>query len=184
MARSHRQLSRTCLFFASLFLAAATLAPACSGEEFQPITSQLGITPEGIDYLASVDGRSTYIQAFTVSSLGDTWLIFFCDEEGLGVSIPYLGHAVHTPHPQVQWTVDGVPQERMRWFAFDRGISVEAFLLDEEHIDQFQSLLRQAKRVEFTFSATDGSPAETINVNVVGLFDTPVQPNLDRCGEY
>ena len=166
-------------------LASAALVAACNGngniesesENFEPVLLPPSTTTDGVEYLASRQLTSVWIMGS-----GSSELHAFCTEGEPGLAIFYLSPKVVMPNPMVEWSIDDGPVQSSSfdWEVVPEGISASAYAND---LEAFRKAIQGANVIILWFE--DGTDQwHAVRFVVTGFFDTPVQPNLDHCGEY
>lgn len=149
---------------------------------FEPVTIDYGFIPQGIAYEASPE--ESYVVASSASMhLGAENATFFvnCLEGELYVALSHVPsrfqgvQAVNV----VRWTSDGFDQQLTQWEGYRETLVLAVLVGNGQDLMDW---LRGAERLRFDFR--EASPHFSVEFNIEGMFETPVQPNLDHCGQY
>lgn len=153
---------------------------------FEPLTIDYGFTPQGIAYEASPE--ESYIVASSASRhLGaeNATFVVHCLGGELYVALSHLPSRFQGVREAnvLRWMSDGFDRQLLEWEGYP-GTLPGALVLAEliGNGSDLMDWLRGAERVRFDFR--DAPPRFAVEFNIRGMFATPVQPNLDHCGQY
>ncbi|MYC02878.1 MAG: hypothetical protein F4X58_13265 [Chloroflexi bacterium] len=156
--------------------------PGATRELYVPIVNEQGITDDGIGFVASQTGQKIYTSVY--SSLGQVdggpWLNVACQTDGMiGVQLSILPDLdVDEIELSIRYGDEVAATELWSYHKFQQQ---EGGLATPGNSVEMIAQLRRATFVTIEARQIGWGP---FTFGVVGLFHTPVQPNLDNCGDY
>ena len=119
---------------------------------------------------------------WTEQGLDDVALAAQCRRGKYAIRVTRLPRSIAAPTPSVEWLIDDQPvsSEPLEWRVESTGSYNHALAREP---DRFRALISGADRLTLRFEDEVDGWLE-LRFPVTGFFETQIQPNLDRCGEY
>ena len=156
---------------------------------YVPIQAEEGRTLRGVAYSVIQDPIDDALSTFVgvVDSEADEFafeqatLIVGCFEGQFAVLVSGMPFTLFENELDVEYRFDDETAFADKWLIVDDGGFDTAIAAPKPR--EFAARLREAETLVVRGTSNTDDTA-TVKFELDGLFDTPVQPNIDRCGEY
>ena len=164
-------------------------AASVTSAAYVPIQAEEGRTLRGVAYSAVRDPIDDALSTFVgiVDSEVDEFafeqaaLIVGCFEGQFAVLVSGMPFTLFENELDVEYRFDDETAFADKWLIVDDGGFDTAIAAPKPH--EFAARLRRAETLVVRGTSNTDDTA-TVKFELDGLFDTPVQPNIDHCGEY
>lgn len=162
----------------SRWLVSSEVTIFAAPSRLQPVRDLAGWSPEGVLY--SSDGLTSHVFSpgyFDDSTQSEAWLWVGCGQGALVAAVggwPFIG----STRVEASWRVDHGPLRRWHWSTVALG--GEQAIGSMAHAEMIASPIGG----EWLSVTLEGPKPVTARLPLEGLFSTPVQANLEQCGEY
>ena len=175
------------LFIATVIGIVMLLSPwrGCLSE-FPAMTLDMALSPDGVyyeaDFNASSEQVETFVWVWAEQGPDDVALAAQCRRGEYSIRVTRLPRSIAAPTPSVEWLIDDQPvsPEPLEWRVESTGAYNHALAREP---DRFRALISDADWLTLRFEDEVDGWLE-LRFPVTGFFETQIQPNRDRCGEY